>query len=109
MIKLLINMISKILVLLLLLKNIALANNFLLDENDKLFIKTSNSGFTSHKNFMSQNDYNFKYIRDNSKARAGDYLQKFELTELVSRLKFVKMSEEVASKKEKNSEKTVRK
>ena len=79
MIKLFICVISKILVFLLLLNNIALANNFLLDENDKLFIKTSNSGFTSHKNFMSQNDYNFKYIRDNSKARAGDYLQKFEL------------------------------
>ncbi len=79
MIKSLINMISKILVFLLLLKNIALANNYLIDENDKLFIKTSNSGFISHKNFMNQNDYNFNYIKDNSKARAGDYFQKFEL------------------------------
>ena len=77
--KLLINVISKILVFLLLLKNIVLANNFLIDENNKLFIKTSKSGFISHKNFMNQNDYNFNYIKDNSKARAGDYFQKFEL------------------------------
>ena len=79
MIKLLISMISKILVFLFLIKNIALANNFLIDEFDKLFIKTSNSGFIFHKNYMSQNDYNFSYIKDNSKARAGDYFQKFEL------------------------------
>ena len=63
----------------LLFKTILLANDFLVDENDKLFIETSNSGFLFHKNFKSQNNYNFNYIKDSSKARAGDYYQRFEL------------------------------
>ena len=63
----------------LLFKTILLANDFLVDENDKLFIETSNSGFLFHKNFKSQNNYNFRYIKDSSKARAGDYYQRFEL------------------------------
>ena len=64
---------------LLIFKFSALANNFLVDENNKLFIETSNSGFKLHKNYMSQNKHNFKYINDNSKSRGGNYYQKFEL------------------------------
>ena len=71
--------ISKILIFFLIFKSISLANNFSIDENNKLFIETSNSGFKFHKNFMSQNKHNFNYIKDSSKARAGDYYQKFEL------------------------------
>ena len=57
----------------------ALANNFLVDKNNKLFIETSNSGFKFHKNYMSQNKYNFSYIEDNLKSRSGNYYQRFEL------------------------------
>jgi hypothetical protein len=60
-------------------KSISLANNFSIDENDKLFIETFDSGFKFHKNFMSQNKHNFNYIKDSSQARSGDYYQKFEL------------------------------
>ena len=73
------NFISKILFFFLILKSISLANNFSIDENDKLFIETFDSGFKFHKNFMSQNKHNFSYIEDNSKSRSGNYYQKFEL------------------------------
>ena len=53
--------------------------NTLFDQNGKLFIETTNSGFTFHKNFMSQNKHNFNYIKDSSKSRSGNYYQKFEL------------------------------
>jgi len=58
---------------LLLFKSTALANNFLVDKNNKLFIETSNSGFKFHKNYMGQHKHNFSYIEDNSKSRAGNY------------------------------------
>ena len=60
-------------------KAFALANNYFIDENNKLFIETSNSGFLLHKNYMSQNSYNFNYVKNSSNARAGNYYQKFEL------------------------------
>ena len=78
-IRLQLNLISKILFIFLIFKSISLANNFSIDENDKLFIETFNSGFKFHKNFMSQKNHNFSYIKDSSQARAGDYYQKFEL------------------------------
>ncbi len=71
--------ISKIIFILLVFKTNALSNNFLIDQDDKLFIETTNSGFKFHKNFMSQNKHNFNYIMDNSKSRSGNYYQKFEL------------------------------
>ncbi len=55
------------------------AKNFLFDQNSKLFIETTNSGFTFHKNFMGQNKHNFTYLMDNSKSRSGNFYQKFEL------------------------------
>ena len=55
------------------------AKNFLFDQNGKLFIETTNSGFTFHKNFMAQNKHNFTYLMDNSKSRSGNFYQKFEL------------------------------
>ena len=55
------------------------AKNFLFDLNGKLFIETTNSGFTFHKNFMGQNKHNFTYLMDNSKSRSGNFYQKFEL------------------------------
>ena len=72
-------LITKILFFFFLFKSISLANNFSIDENDKLFIETFNSGFKFHKNFMSQNKHNFNYIKDTSQARSGEYYQKFEL------------------------------
>ena len=78
-IRLPLNLISKILFFLLIFKSISLANSFSIDENDKLLIETLNSGFKFHKNFMNQNKHNFNYIKDSSKARAGDYYQRFEL------------------------------
>ena len=78
-IRLQLNLISKILFIFLIFKSISLANNFSIDENDKLFIETFNSGFKFHKNFMSQNKHNFNYIKDTSQARSGEYYQKFEL------------------------------
>ena len=77
--KLLINRIFYIIFFLFLLKTIAIASNILIDENNKLYIETKDSGFIHHKNFMSQNNHNFNYIKDISKARAGEYYQKFEL------------------------------
>ena len=64
---------------LLLLKFNASADEYMIDENNKLFIKTLNSGFTFHKNFMSQNKHNFNNVKDSSKSRSGNYYQKFEL------------------------------
>ena len=79
MIRSLIITILKITFLLFVFKTFSLADNYLIDENNKLFIETSNSGFLFHKNFMSQNSYNFRYVKDSSNARAGNYYQKFEL------------------------------
>ena len=71
--------IFNIIFFLLIFKLTAFANNFQVDNDNKLFIETSNSGFEFHKNYMSQNKYNFSYIKDNSKSRSGNYFQKFEL------------------------------
>ena len=79
MIKLSMSEIFKIIFFLIAFKTYAFANNFLLDQNGKLFIESKNSGFTFHKNYMGQNKHNFSYIEDNSKSRSGNYYQKFEL------------------------------
>jgi hypothetical protein len=50
------------------------------DEEGKFGLKTSSkSGFKFHKNYMDHNDYNFQYIKDKTKARAGKYFQRFEV------------------------------
>ena len=50
------------------------------NEDGKPSLKTSSkSGFTHHTNHMDHNDYNFQYIKDETKARAGKYFQRFEL------------------------------
>ena len=50
------------------------------NEDGKPSLKTSSkSGFIHHTNHMSHNDYNFQYIKDETKARAGKYFQRFEL------------------------------
>ena len=50
------------------------------DDEGKSSLKTSSkSGFKYHTNHMGHNDYNFKYIKDKNKARAGKYFQRFEL------------------------------
>ena len=79
MFKLSITGVFKLIFFLLIFNFTALANNFLVDKNNKLFIETSNSGFKFHKNYMSQNKYNFSYIKDNLKSRSGNYYQRFEL------------------------------
>ena len=41
------------------------------NEDGKPSLKTSSkSGFTHHTNHMDHNDYNFQYIKDETKARA---------------------------------------
>lgn len=72
-------MIVKIISLLLFVPTIALTNNILSDDNGKIYIETKNSGFKFHKNYMDQNDHNFKYINDKKSARAGVLFQRFEL------------------------------
>ena len=79
MFKLSITAVFKLIFFLLIFNFTVLANNFLVDKNNKLFIETSNSGFKFHKNYMSQNKYNFSYIEDNLKTRSGNYYQRFEL------------------------------
>ncbi len=50
------------------------------DDEGKFSLKTSSkSGFKHHTNHMGHNDYNFKYIKDKNKARAGKYFQRFEV------------------------------
>ena len=79
MFKLSIKQIINLILFILVFKSTSMANNFLVDDNNKLFIETSNSGFKFHKNFMGQNKHNFNYIEDNSNSRSGNYYQKFEL------------------------------
>ena len=74
-----ISLIFKVIFFLLVFTTYSFAKNFLFDQNGKLFIETTNSGFTFHKNFMSQNKHNFSYLMDNSKSRSGNFYQKFEL------------------------------
>jgi len=63
---------------LLLIPTLAMSGTFK-DEEGKFGLKTKKSGFKFHKNFMDHNDYNFQYIKDKTKARAGNYFQRFEL------------------------------
>ena len=50
------------------------------DDEGKSSLKTSSKrGFKHHTNHMGHNDYNFKYIKDKNKARAGKYFQRFEV------------------------------
>jgi hypothetical protein len=49
------------------------------NDEGKFGLKTKRSGFKFHLNFMDHNDYNFQYIKDKTKARAGKYFQRFEL------------------------------
>ena len=69
---------KKIIIVLLLIPTLAISGTFKNDE-DKFGLKTKRSGFEFHLNFMDHNDYNFQYIKDKSKARAGKYFQRFEL------------------------------
>ena len=79
MLKLSISRIFSVIFFLLIFKFNILANNYLVDKNNKLYIETSNSGFKFHKNYMSQNKHNFSYLEDSLKSRNGNYYQKFEL------------------------------
>jgi len=64
---------------LLLIPTLAMSGTFK-DEEGKFGLKTSSkSGFKFHKNYMDHNDYNFQYIKDKTKARAGKYFQRFEV------------------------------
>ena len=57
----------------------ALSGTFI-NEDREFGLKTSSkSGFKFHMNYMGHNDYNFKYIKDKTKARAGKYYQRFEV------------------------------
>ena len=58
-----------------LIPTLALSETFK-DEEGKFGLKTKGSGFKFHKNFMDHNDYNFQYIKDKTKARAGKYFQR---------------------------------
>ena len=70
---------KKLLILLLLVPTLAMSGTFK-DDEGKFGLKTSSkSGFKFHLNFMDHNDYNFQYIKDKTKARAGKYFQRFEL------------------------------
>jgi hypothetical protein len=69
---------KKLLILLLLVPTLAMSGTFK-DDEGKFGLKTKRSGFKFHLNFMDHNDYNFQYIKDKTKARAGKYFQRFEL------------------------------
>jgi len=69
---------KKIIIILLLIPTLVISGTFKNDEG-KFGLKTKKSGFEFHLNFMDHNDYNFQYIKDKTKARAGKYFQRFEL------------------------------
>jgi len=74
---------KKILILLLLVPSLGLCGEITL-KNDKgnigHGIKTSpKSGFEMHTNFMGKHEYSFQYLKDELKARAGKYYQRFEV------------------------------
>jgi len=64
---------------LLLIPTLAMSEIFKDDEGKASLKTSSESGFTHHTNHMGHNDYNFKYIKDKNKARAGKYFQRFEV------------------------------
>ena len=70
--------IAIIVLCLLLIPTLAMSGTFK-DEDGKFGLKTKRSGFKFHLNFMDHKDHNFKYIKDENKARAGKYFQRFEL------------------------------
>ena len=69
---------KKLLIIFLLIPTLAISGTFK-DEDGKFGLKTKRSGFKFHLNFMDHNDYNFQYIKDKTKARAGKYYQRFEV------------------------------
>ena len=70
---------KKLLILLLIAPTLAMADTFK-NEHGHFGLKTSSkSGFKFHMNYMGHNDYNFKYVKDKNKARAGEYFQRFEV------------------------------
>jgi len=71
--------IKKLLILLLLVPTLAMAGTFKNDEGKPSLKTSSKSGFKFHTNYMGHNNHNFKYIKDENKARAGKYFQRFEL------------------------------
>ncbi len=64
---------------LLLIPTLAMSEIFKDDEGKSSLKTSSESGFKHHTNHMGHNDYNFKYIKDKNKARAGKYFQRFEV------------------------------
>jgi len=64
---------------LLLIPTLAMSEIFKDDEGKASLKTSSESGFKHHTNHMGHNDYNFKYIKDKNKARAGKYFQRFEV------------------------------
>jgi len=69
---------KKLLIIFLLIPTLAISGVFK-DEEGLFGLKTKRSGFKFHLNFMDHNDYNFQYIKDKTKARAGKYYQRFEV------------------------------
>ena len=70
---------KKLLIIFLLIPTLALSGIFKDDEGKPSLKTSSKSGFTHHTNHMGHNDYNFQYIKDKTKARAGKYFQRFEV------------------------------
>jgi len=69
---------QKLLIIFLLFPTLVISGTFK-DEEGKFGLKTERSGFKYHLNYMDHNDYNFQYINNKTKARAGKYFQRFEL------------------------------
>ena len=70
---------KELLIIFLLIPTLALSGIFKDDEGKPILKTSSKSGFTHHTNHMGHNDYNFQYIKDKTKARAGKYFQRFEV------------------------------
>jgi len=73
----------KLLIIFLLIPTLALSGTFK-DEEGKFGLKTKGSGFKFHKNFMDHNDYNFQYIKDKTKARAGNIFSDLNLEMVIA-------------------------
>ncbi|MDA8858978.1 polysaccharide lyase [Candidatus Pelagibacter sp.] len=70
---------KKLLIIFLLIPTLALSGIFKDDEGKPSLKTSSKSGFTNHSNHMGHNNYNFQYIKNKTKARAGKYFQRFEV------------------------------
>ena len=66
---------KKLSIILLVIPILAISGTFK-DEEGKFGLRTKRSGFSFHLNFM---DHNFQYIKDETRARAGKYFQRFEV------------------------------